>query len=349
VAAALEEPAPATPAESAPATAEAPLPVASVESQAILAISPGLPPAAAIPAPAAKGKGRQRSAKADRKASKAEQKKKKEEQKLKAFSDYYDYQEEIKKIPPHRVLAINRGERGKVLRVRIEADLEAMYQAIDELIVPAEHPHADFLRGCARDGLTRLTLPSLEREIRRELTERAETHAVGVFARNLRNLLLQPPVHDRRVLALDPAYKSGCKLAVLDPFGTVLDHGVIYLIGKDERRQEAARKVIEMITRHQVQVVVIGNGSACREAEDFVAGLIGKELAGQGVAYVIVNGAGASVYSTSRIGREEFPHYDASLRGAISIGRPTSASASTSTTSRPSTSALPWMKWSSPA
>ena len=189
------------------------------------------------------------------------------------------------------------------------------------MLVPPEHPHADYLRGCARDALTRLILPSLEREVRRELTDRAETHAVGVFAKNLRNLLLQPPVHNHRVLAVDPGFKSGCKLAALDQFGNLLGHGVIYLVGKPDRRDEAEQKVLELIEQHQLTVVAIGNGTACRQTEDFFAELIEKELKDRGVAYVIVNEAGASVYSTSRIGREEFPEYDATLRGAISIGR----------------------------
>ena len=248
-------------------------------------------------------------------------KKKIEEKKIKDFQDYFDYREEIKKIPPHRVLAINRGERARVLRVRIESDLQAMTAVLDEMLVPPEHPHADYLRGCARDALTRLILPSLEREVRRELTDHAETHAVGVFAKNLRNLLLQPPVHNHRLLAVDPGFRSGCKLAALDEFGNLLDHGVIYLVGKPDRSGEARQKVLEMIEKHQLTVVVIGNGTACRHTEDFFAELIEKELKDKGVAYVIVNEAGASVYSTSRIGREEFPQYDATLRGAISIGR----------------------------
>jgi transcriptional accessory protein Tex/SPT6 len=312
---------PAAPAEPAAEASGNGVVAMHLEPQVILAAAAGLP-APPVAATGGKSSGRApKSAKAERKNSKAEQKKKKEEQKRRAFADYFDYQEEIKKIPPHRILALNRGERARVLRVRLESDIEAMHQAIDELVVPEGHPHADFLRGCARDSLLRLILPSLERDVRRELTERSETHAVGVFARNLRNLLLQPPIHDRRVLALDPGFKSGCKLAALDQFGNMLEHGLIYLVGKDARRQEAAQKVIDMIARHQLQVVVIGNGTACREAEDFIAGLIGNQLAGQGLAYVIVNEAGASVYSASRIGREEFPHYDASLRGAISIGR----------------------------
>ena len=281
--------------------------------------APAEPPAPA--AAEARPKGRRQEAKAARLNKRELKKQKAEEKRIKAFSDYYDYREEVKKIPPHRVLAINRGERAKVLRVKIESDLEAMHRALDELLVPPEHPHAAYLRGCARDALGRLILPSLEREIRRELTDRAEVHAVGVFARNLRNLLLQPPVRDRRLLAVDPGFKSGCKLAALDQFGNMLEQGVIYLVGPPERRTEARQKVLDLLHRHELSVVVIGNGTACRQCEEFFAELISGELKERGVAYVIVNEAGASVYSISRIGREEFPEYDATLRGTISIGR----------------------------
>jgi uncharacterized protein len=239
----------------------------------------------------------------------------------KAFRDYFNYSEALAKVPPHRVLAINRGERAKALRVRVEVDLEAMYRVIDELLAPETHPHADFLRGCGRDALNRLVLPSLEREVRRELTDRAETHAVQVFARNLRNLLLQSPIRDRRVLAIDPAYKSGCKLVALDEFGQLLDHALVHIIGKEERRLEANKKVVELVKEHRLSVIAIGNGTACRETERWISDLIAGDLADQGVVYVIVNEAGASVYSASRLGREEFPQYDATLRGAISIGR----------------------------
>jgi uncharacterized protein len=245
----------------------------------------------------------------------------KREKLLKALRDYYQYSEAIDKVPPHRVLAINRGERVRVLRVKLECDLEAMQLVVDELLVPPGHPHADFLRGCGRDALTRLVLPSLEREVRRELTDSAELHAVEVFVRNLRKLLLQSPVRDRRVLAMDPGFKSGCKLVALDEFGSLLDHAVIHLVGKEDRRAAARAKVTELVKQHQITVIAIGNGTGCRETEQFVADLIAGELADLGVAYVIVNEAGASVYSTSRIGREEFPNFDATLRGAISIGR----------------------------
>ena len=153
------------------------------------------------------------------------------------------------------------------------------------------------------------------------MTDHAETHAVGVFARNLRNLLLQPPVRNYRLLAVDPGFRSGCKLAALDEFGNLLDQGVIFLVGKPDRSGEARQKVLEMIERLQLGVIVIGNGTACRHTEDFFAEMVETDLKERGVAYVIVNEAGASVYSTSRLGREEFPQYDATLRGAISIGR----------------------------
>jgi protein Tex len=239
----------------------------------------------------------------------------------KAFRDYFQYSEPIGKVPPHRVLAINRGERAKALRVRIEADIDAMLAVVDEILVPPEHPHGDFLRGCARDALTRLILPGLERDVRRELTDRAEMHAVDVFARNLRNLLLQSPVRDRRVLAVDPGFKSGCKLVALDEFGNVLGHSVAHLVGSEERRAEGKRKAVEMVKEHQLGVIAIGNGTGCRAAEQWVSDLIAGDLAEQGVSYVVVNEAGASVYSTSRLGREELPKYDATARGAVSIGR----------------------------
>ncbi|MCE9554171.1 MAG: RNA-binding transcriptional accessory protein [Planctomycetes bacterium] len=252
-------------------------------------------------------------------------KKKKPKDDGRQYRDYFEFRQSVDAVPPHRVLAINRGERAKVLRVRIEADLAAIERKADELLVPAEHPQAEFLRGCGRDALARLVVPSLERELRREMTERAEAHAVRVFARNLRSLLLTPPVRDRRTLAVDPGIKSGCKLTALDPFGKMLGHAVVLLVGGAERRAEARAKLLEMIKEHEIQVIAIGNGTGCREAEEFVCELLANELKEESesgrLAYVIVNEAGASVYSTSQLGREEFPDYDATLRGAISIGR----------------------------
>lgn len=244
-----------------------------------------------------------------------------DEKQAQGFRDYFAFAEFLDRIPPHRVLAINRGERAKILRVKVDADEAAMNRAAEELLVPPDHPHAEFLRGCTHDSIQRLVFPSLEREARRELTEAAEAHAVNVFARNLRNLLLQPPIQGRRVLAVDPGFKSGCKLAALDEFGSLLDHAIVHLVGKPERRVEAKAKIVELIRQHQLTLVAIGNGTACRESEQLMGELLAEELKDDGVAYVIVNEAGASVYSTSPLGREEFPEYDATLRGAISIGR----------------------------
>lgn len=243
------------------------------------------------------------------------------EQQGKEFRDYFEFKQPLNKIPPHRVLAINRGERAKLLRVKIEADEAALVQETESLLAPADHPHGEFIRACGRDALQRLVLPSLEREIRREMTEAAEAHAVVVFAKNLRNLLLLPPVRGRRVLAVDPGFKSGCKLAAIDEFGNLLDQVVIHLVGKDERKLEGRAKIVEMIKQHSLAVIALGNGTACRETEDLLAELLANELKDDGVAYVIVNEAGASVYSTSPLGREELPQYDATLRSAISIGR----------------------------
>ncbi|MEI6504918.1 MAG: Tex family protein [Planctomycetota bacterium] len=239
----------------------------------------------------------------------------------KHYRDYFDYGEHIQRVPPHRLLAINRGERARLLKVRVEGPAAEMQAAAEELLVPAGHPHADFLRACVRDSLARLILPSLEREVRREMTEVCESHAVQVFARNLRNLLLQSPVPGRRVLALDPGFKSGCKAVVIDECGTPLEHAVLHVVGKDEKRAASAQKILELVKSHSCGVIAVGNGTAGRETETLVAELVTGELAEFDVGYAIVNEAGASVYSTSAYGREELPTHEASIRGAISIGR----------------------------
>jgi uncharacterized protein len=239
----------------------------------------------------------------------------------KHFRDYFDFGERLDRVPAHRLLAINRGERAKLLRVRIEASVEELQAAAEAILVPTEHPHAEFLRGCARDALARLVLPSLEREIRREMTDGCEAHAVEVFARNLRNLLLQPPVRGRRVLALDPGFKSGCKAVVIDECGTPLAHDVLHVVGGQEKREAAGRRIVELVQAQACSVIAIGNGAAARETEALVAELVAGELAALDVGYSIVNEAGASVYSTSPYGREELPGHEAAIRSAISIGR----------------------------
>ncbi len=254
-------------------------------------------------------------------SAKEEERRKKRERFLRLFSDYARFSESVRTIPPHRILAINRGEREKVLRVRLEADLESLQKAAEEMCVPADHPHAEFLRGCVKAALTRLILPALEREIRRELNEKAEKHAVQVFARNLRRLLLQPPVRNHTVLAIDPGLRQGCKFAVLDPYGKVLDHGVVSIIGSSDRIESGKQRVLEIVQKHGVTLIALGNGTGCRETEEFLGRLMQNEWKEGGPAYVIVNEAGASVYSVSQIGREELPEYDAAIRGAICIGR----------------------------
>ncbi len=239
----------------------------------------------------------------------------------KHFRDYFDFGERIDRVPAHRLLAINRGERAKLLKVRIEGPADEVQAAAEELLVPPDHPHAEFLRGCTRDALARLVLPSLEREIRREMTDACESHAVEVFARNLRNLLLQPPVGGRRVLALDPGFKSGCKAVALDECGTPLEHDVLHVVGQPEKREAAGRRIGELVRAHGCTVIAIGNGAAARETESLVAELVAGDLAPLDVGYVIVNESGASVYSTSPYGREELPAHEAAIRSAISIGR----------------------------
>ncbi len=239
----------------------------------------------------------------------------------KHYRDYFDYTEHIQRVPPHRLLAINRGERARLLKVRIEGPADEMQAAAEAVAVPPEHPHAEFLKGCVRDALSRLVVPSLEREIRREMTDVCEAHAVRVFARNLRNLLLQPPVPGRRVLALDPGFKSGCKAVVIDECGTPLEHAVLSIVGKDDKRAVAAKRIAELVRGHGCTVIAVGNGTAGRETESLVAELVTGDLNEVDVGYAIVNEAGASVYSTSTYGREELPGHEASIRGAISIGR----------------------------
>jgi uncharacterized protein len=305
------------------ATSETP---ETIGSPIVDAASESAPAAdATLPAPSVAAEAKPPQAKEKKKDKKKKKPVSKAERKAadlqRAFRDYFQYSESVGRVPPHRVLAINRGEKIKVLRVRIDSDTAAMEKFIDDVLVPRDHPHAEFLRGCGRDALHRLVLPSLERELRREMTDAAELHAVEVFAKNLRNLLLQPPVRERRLLALDPGFKSGCKWVALDEFGNLLEHGVTFVIGNAERRTESRAKLVEAVKQHQSSVIVIGNGTACRETENFVSDLLTNELAGLGVSYVIVSECGASVYSASPLGREEFPDCDATVRGAVSIGR----------------------------
>jgi protein Tex len=345
------------------------------------------------------------------------------------YKSYFQFNEAVRHIPPHRILAINRGEKENALTVKLDFDQAGVQKAALDRLPLADHPHADFLRTVTTDALARLLLPSLEREIRKELTMRAESHAVSVFARNLRSLLLAPPLRGRRILALDPGFRTGCKVAALDEHGNLMEEGVIFPHPPQNRKAEARTRLEELVRKHQTPVVAIGNGTACRETEELVSELIAEieKRRAEGtvpappteasvppsppapettaspepntpapetavappevpamstpaaepmpapvegsvssaptpetppgeapavaaetapapppvapapppiapppmplpdapadLAYVIVNEAGASVYSASAVGREEFPDYDATTRGTISIGR----------------------------
>jgi uncharacterized protein len=235
------------------------------------------------------------------------------------FRNYFDYSEPVWKIPPHRCLALNRGEKEGALRIRFEWQRDLAANHCGEHWDLATHPREQFVRNCVRDALDRLMHPSIDREVRRELTEQAEEQAIGVFAKNLRSLLLQPPLRDQRVLAIDPGFRTGCKVAVLDEYGHCLLPDVVYVTGSAEKRAAAIEKLAGLLREHSCNLIVIGNGTACRETEELVSELIAEQF--PECRYLIVNEAGASVYSASEVAREEFPDFDATVRGTISIGR----------------------------
>ncbi|CVN39584.1 RNA-binding transcriptional accessory protein [Bacillus sp. S2(2019)] len=236
------------------------------------------------------------------------------------YEMYYDYQEPIKKIVPHRVLAVNRGEKEGILKAAIEPPAENIRFYLDKQVLKGKQTTArPYIEAAIDDAYKRLIQPSIEREIRKELTEKAEEQAIHIFAENLRKLLLQPPMKGKRVLGVDPAFRTGCKLAVVDDTGKVHHIGVIYPHLPVQKKTEAKQKVKEIIRSSNIEVIAIGNGTASRETEQFIADLI-QEL-DQPVSYLIVNEAGASVYSASALAREEFPDLQVEERSAISIAR----------------------------
>ncbi|MFF2480850.1 Tex family protein [Paenibacillus sp. NPDC058071] len=241
------------------------------------------------------------------------------------YEIYYSYEEPIRKLPPHRILAINRGEREDVLRVSFQLDAGRIHDYMKRRTLRTHTAEAvkEVLIAVIEDAYKRLISPSIEREVRGELTEKAEEHAISIFSENLRNLLLQPPVGGHVVLGVDPAYRTGCKLAVVDDTGKLLEVAVSYPTPPNNKVKEAEQLINGLIDKYGVGLIVIGNGTASRETEQFIASLIGKRKAnGQtDQKYIIVSEAGASVYSASKLAAEEFPKLDVAERSAVSIAR----------------------------
>ncbi len=234
------------------------------------------------------------------------------------YEMYYDYKEPLRQIPPHRILALNRGEKEEVLAVKIEVPILEMIKVIERHYLKTG-PCVDIMRGAAEDAYKRLIASSLERELRGEFSARAEEQAIKVFATNLRQLLLQPPVRGKVVLGLDPGFRTGCKWAVVDDTGNLLQVGVIYPHPPQNKRSEAKASLVKVIKEYSVNLIAIGNGTASRESEEVVAELINDQ--GLAVEYILVSEAGASVYSASKLAGDEFPDFDLSLRSAVSIAR----------------------------
>ncbi len=236
------------------------------------------------------------------------------------YTQYYDYSEPVKTIPDHRILAMNRGEKEGFLKVSCEIPIEKAQRALEsEMIKNPVSPCAVLLKEALEDSYNRLLAPSMARETRNTLTERASAGAIQNFGSNLHALLMQPPVRDKVTLGLDPGYRTGCKVAVTDGTGKVLDTGVIYITHSEAQKQNAKETVKRLIKKHGVEVISIGNGTASKETEIFVSDLI-KEIP-EKVAYMVVSEAGASVYSASKLAAEEFPQFDLTLRSAVSIAR----------------------------
>lgn len=235
------------------------------------------------------------------------------------FRLYYEFSEAASKIPSHRILAINRGEKEGFLKVSLDLEQDRAIENISRRTLKAPSEAGKYVEAAIEDSWKRLIFPSLERELRSSLTEQANEQAIRTFGLNLKPLLLQPPVRGKVVLGLDPAYRTGCKIAVVDPTGKVLDTTVIYPTPPHNQTEKSAKILKELISRHSVEIIAIGNGTASKESEIFVAGLISQIP--EKLSYIVVNEAGASVYSASRLAAEEFPDFDVSLRSAVSIAR----------------------------
>ena len=235
------------------------------------------------------------------------------------YETYKDYNAPIDKMPSHRVLAINRGENEKCLKVSLELNLELALAQLHKEYIKKDSPYEELLKEVCEDSYDRLLFPSIEREVRNELTDSANEQAIKMFEVNLKPLLMQAPLKDKVILGLDPAYRTGCKIAVIDAHGNVLDTAVVYPTPPQNKVEEAEITLAKLIDKHQVDVISIGNGTATKESEIFVANLI-KKLKRK-ITYAVVNEAGASVYSASKLGAMEFPTFDVALRSAVSIAR----------------------------
>jgi uncharacterized protein len=235
------------------------------------------------------------------------------------YALYYDFRQSVNKIAGHRVLAIDRGERENFLKVNIELERTKGLNIIYSVAVKENSPCTEAVRQAGEDAYDRLIFPAIEREIRSTLTDEADEGAIKMFSVNLRQLLMQPPVKSRVAMGLDPGYRTGCKVAVVDPTGLVLDTGVIYPTHSQTKVEEAKAFITNLILKHKVEVIAIGNGTASKETEMFAAEVIGKM--NSGVSYMIVSEAGASVYSASKLAAQEFPEFDVTLRSAVSIAR----------------------------
>lgn len=238
------------------------------------------------------------------------------------YEMYYDYEETISRVAGHRTLALNRGEKEKFLTVKVEAPQEKILQYLERQMITRENPYtAPILKAAVEDSYKRLIAPAIEREIRNDMTEKAEEGAISVFGKNLEQLLMQPPIEGKTVLGWDPAFRTGCKLAVVDATGKVLDTKVIYPTAPtNETKIRAAKETVKrLIRKYGITLISLGNGTASRESEQIIVELLGEMK--EPVQYVIVNEAGASVYSASKLATEEFPDFDVAQRSAVSIAR----------------------------
>ncbi|MGL4573114.1 MAG: Tex family protein [Clostridium sp.] len=239
------------------------------------------------------------------------------------YEMYYDYKEEVRKIPPHRILAINRGEKEKILSVKVVCPEDKITSYLEKNTLKGNEETDNILKDSIKDSLKRLIYPSIEREIRNELTDKGEEGAINIFKENLKALLLQAPIKGKVVMGYDPGFRTGCKIAVLDSTGKFLENTAVYPTAPRNDVDGTKKKLKELINKHNVDVISLGNGTASRESEEVVSEVIKevKSETGREVSYVIVSEAGASVYSASKLATKEYPDLDVTVRGAISIGR----------------------------